>query len=170
MTTLGSMRPESLRGVITRCGTMMLHDGPARFHHRPSRGCRPRAPPEVRPSPILRGLSRPLWAALRLPPGCSRGCYRAALGARAEVWGGVAAGGGRWGALPRGRRQKAVCCSYPRRAAAVAPPGGDGPFRDCGGWRVDGHALVRRRPTDPFCCHRSGSYRVRYDCRRGHEG
>jgi len=29
-------------------------------------------------------------------------------GAREEVWGGVAAGGGRWGALPRGRRQKAV--------------------------------------------------------------
>src|SRR5712692_10985170 len=65
------------------------------------------------PSPILRGLSRPRGAALRLAPGRSRGGSRAALGARAEVWGGVAAGGGRWGALPRGRRQKAVCFSYP---------------------------------------------------------
>src|SRR5712692_6291222 len=52
------------------------------------------SPPEALPSPILCGLSRPLWAALRLAPGCSRGCYRAALGARAEVWGGMAAGGG----------------------------------------------------------------------------
>ena len=49
------------------------------------------------PSPILSCPSRPRGAALRLAPGRSGGCYRAALGARAEVWGGVAAGGGRWG-------------------------------------------------------------------------
>ena len=57
----------------------------------------PQGAPEALPSPILRGRSRPLWAALRRAPGRSGGCDRAALGARAEVWGGVAAGGGRWG-------------------------------------------------------------------------
>ena len=70
-----------------------------------------RMPPEALPYPIQSGLSRPLWAALRLAPGRSRGGYRAALGARAEVWGGVAAGGGAGGlesALPRGRGKNAV--------------------------------------------------------------
>jgi hypothetical protein len=33
----------------------------------------PQGPPEARPYPILRRLSRPLWAALRFAPGRSRG-------------------------------------------------------------------------------------------------
>jgi hypothetical protein len=33
---------------------------PPAFHNRPSRGFRLRAPPEVLPYPILRGLPRPL--------------------------------------------------------------------------------------------------------------
>ena len=86
-------------------------------------GFRLRVPPEALPYPILRGLSRPLWAALRLAPGRSRGGYRAALGARAEVWGGVAAGGGAGGA-PAGRRQKAVCFSYPLFFLSASPTPG----------------------------------------------
>ncbi len=50
---------------------------PPSFPNRPSRGFRPRAPPEARPSPILRGLSRPLWAALRRAAGRSGGAAAA---------------------------------------------------------------------------------------------
>jgi hypothetical protein len=88
-----------------------LGGAPPAFHNRPSRGLRPRAPLRRYPPPSCAacpGHAGPLSALLR---GRSRGCYRAALGAREEVWGGVTAGGERWGALPRGRRQKAVCCS-----------------------------------------------------------
>ena len=55
---------------------------PPAFHNRPSRGLRPRAPPEALPYPILRGLSRPLWAALRRAPGRSRGGCQCRLAER----------------------------------------------------------------------------------------
>jgi hypothetical protein len=82
---------------------------PPSLPHLPFRGFRPRAPPEALPYAILRGLSRPHEAALRLVPVRSGGAAHRARGA-AIAAGKVWALGGH---APELAAHKCFCITYP---------------------------------------------------------
>jgi hypothetical protein len=77
------------------------------------RGFRPRAPPEALPYSILRGLSRPREAALRLAPVRSGGAAHRARGAAIAAGKAWPPAGDAGGHAPELAAHQCFCMAYP---------------------------------------------------------